>query len=157
MPHLTPLPSFSTTHFHTIHFLSLASSFTSLLFFFFFSFSHTLLSTLIFSTSTSTPPPPFPPSFSGKITGKFLGTHKHLHILFEVKISNLFCGFYTFAWGYFYLSFNNDIHVIYEHWKWYLCVFMYGFCIGLMSVYILCAIDDYLRFMYGGKFRGFKS
>ena len=36
---------------------------------------------------------------------------------FEVKIYNLFCGFYTFAWGYFYLSFNNDTHVIYEHWK----------------------------------------
>ena len=26
----------------------------------------------------------------------------------------------------------------------------------LMSGYIICAIDDYLRFMYGGKFRGFK-
>ena len=49
---------------------------------------------------------------------------------FEEKISHLFGGFFTFTWGYFYLSFNNDIHVIYEHWKWYLCVFMYGFCIG---------------------------
>ena len=27
---------------------------------------------------------------------------------FEVKISYLFGGFYTFAWGYFYLSFNDD-------------------------------------------------
>ena len=49
---------------------------------------------------------------------------------FEEKISHLFGRFFTFTWGYFYLSFNNDIHVIYEHWKWYLCVFMYGFCIG---------------------------
>ena len=35
-------------------------------------------------------------------------------------------------------------------------------CMGFLLVelfdewYILCAIDDYLRFMYGGKFRGFK-
>ena len=45
---------------------------------------------------------------------------------FEVKISNFFGGFYIFA----YLSFNNDTHVVYEHWKWYLCVCMYGFYIG---------------------------
>ena len=26
----------------------------------------------------------------------------------------------------------------------------------LMSGYMVCANDDYLRFIYGGKFRGFK-
>ena len=96
-----------------------------------------VLSFFIFShTPSSSPTVPTPNQylhhhFSGKITGKLLWTHKHLHLLFfEVKFFNLFGGFYTFTWGYFYLNFNNDKHVIYEHWKWYLYVYMYRFCIG---------------------------
>ena len=107
------------------HFLLLLS-----FFFFFFIFGRTLSSLL--QTLLAAPPyHHFHHHFSSKITGKFLRTHKHLHILFfEAKISHLFGGFCTFAWGYFYLSFNNDTHMIYKHRKWYLCVFMYGFCIG---------------------------
>ena len=71
-PLIFTLSIFSLWLAHSLHFFSFS----------FFSFSHTLLSTLIFSTGTFTPPPPFPPSFSDKITGKFLGTYKHLHILF---------------------------------------------------------------------------
>ena len=126
--------NYPTHSYHTFHstLSPLFGRLTHFPSFLFFILSHTLLSTLISSlTGTSTPPPPpLPPSFSNKITGKFLRTHKHCHILSKVKISNLFAGFYTFTWGYFYLSFNNDTHVIYVHWKWYLCVFMYGFCIG---------------------------
>ena len=35
------------------------------------------------------------------------------------------------------------LHVCILHWWNY-----------LMSRYIICANDDYIRFMYGGKFRG---
>ena len=94
-------PNYPTHSHHTFHstlspFFGRLTHFPSFLFFI---LSHTLLSTLISSlTGTSTPPPPpLPPSFSNKITGKFLRTHKHCHILSKVKISNLFGGFYTFA------------------------------------------------------------
>ena len=125
-------PPNPTTH-HTIHsFLSLLwLAHSSLLFIFLFS--------LIHSSLLSSSPPTLPHHHHHHLF--------HYHFLarspenccepintftsfFEVKISNLFGGFYTFAWGYFYLSFNDDTHVIYEYWKWYLCVFMYGFCIG---------------------------
>ena len=95
-PYLTPL---LTTPFFQFSLISLIGSFLLIYFFFFFfispsgSFS-SLLQTLF-------PAPPyhhFHHHFSGKIIGKFLGTHKHLHILFfEVKISHLLGGFYTFA------------------------------------------------------------
>ena len=97
--------------------------------------------------------------FSGKIIGKILRTHKYpSHLFFQVKISHLFGGFCTFAWGYFYLNFNNDIHVIYKHWKWYLCVCIYGLFWWnyLLIGYMVCANDDYLRLIYGRKFRGFE-
>ena len=107
---------------------------TSCLFFFFFPSSSLICSSLLSSS-----PPTLPHHHHHHLF--------HYHFLarspenccepintftsfFEVKISNLFGGFYTFAWGYFYLSFNDDTHVIYEYWKWYLCVIMYGFCIG---------------------------
>ena len=38
-------------------------------------------------------------------------------LLFEGKISNIFGGLYAFARGFLYLNFDNDTHVIYEHWK----------------------------------------
>ena len=69
--------------------------------------------------------------FSGKITGKSLRTSKHLYIFFfEVKFLIFFVGFIFCLRLYFYLSFDNDTHVIYEFWKWYLCVYMYEFCLG---------------------------
>ena len=38
------------------------------------------------------------------------------------------CFIFFWVWGVtFNLSFDNDIYVIYELWKWYLCVYMYGF------------------------------
>ena len=114
-------------------YLTLSCTAISLICFFFFSFHlNTLLSiTLILSTGTSIPHPPFPPSFFRQDHRKILkNLETPSHPFFKVKISNLFGGFYTFAWGYFYLSFNNNTHVIYEHWKWYLCVYMYEFCIG---------------------------
>ena len=114
-------------------YLTLSCMAISLICFFFFSFHlNTLLSiTLILSTSTSIPHPPFPPSFFRRDHQKILkNLETSSHPFFEVKISNLFGGFYTFAWDYFYLSFNNNTHVIYEYWKWYLCVYMYEFCIG---------------------------
>ena len=101
--------------------------------------THTLTSTF-----TRRPPLQTTPShhhFSSKITGKILKNPKaSSSFLFEVKISHLFGGFYTFTWGYFYLSFNNDTHVIYEHWKWYSCVYMYEFWswwMYLMSVFMI--------------------
>ena len=125
-----PLP---TTHFHSSSYLFHQSSLllTSLFFLFLlFHFCPALHFTPPSSPTVLTPNQHLHHHFSGKITGKFLWTHKHLHIFFfEVKIYNHFCGFYTFAWGYFYLSFNNNTHVIYEHWKWYLCVFIHEFCI----------------------------
>ena len=114
-------------------YLTLSCTAISLICFFFFSFHlNTLLSiTLILSTGTSIPHPPFPPSFFRQDHRKILKNLEILsHPFLKVKISNLFGGFYTFAWGYFYLSFNNNTHVIYEYWKWYLCVYMYEFCIG---------------------------
>ena len=52
---------------------------------------------------------------SGKITGKSLRTSKHLHIFyFEVKFLILLVGFIFCLRLYFYLSFDNDTHVIYE-------------------------------------------
>ena len=39
-------------------------------------------------------------------------------------------GLYAFARGFLYLNFDNDTHVIYEIWKWYSCVYMYGFCVS---------------------------
>ena len=57
------------------------------------------------------------------------------------------------------MSIGSDIYVflcmgfvlveLFDEWVYTLCYY-------LMSGYILCVIDDYLRFMYGGKFRGFK-
>ena len=91
---LPPTPPFSTTHFTLSYLLSLAGSLISFLFFSFFIFSHTPLSHPL------SPVPPyhhFHHHFSGKITEKSLRTYKHLHIFFEVKVSNLFGGFYTFA------------------------------------------------------------
>ena len=133
--HTCPPPNTLPHHSFSL-FLSLSPVLTSPHFSFLsfssFSFpSSTSLHSLILSHGThskSTSPPPF----FRQDHWKFLWTHKHLHdfFLFEVKISNLFCEFYTFAWGYFYLNFNNDTHVIYEHWKWYLRDFMYEFCIG---------------------------
>ena len=114
-------------------YLTLSCTAISLICFFFFSFHlNTLLSiTLILSTGTSIPHPPFPPSFFRQDHWKILkNLETSSHPFFEVKISNLFGGFYTFAWDYFYLNFNNNTHVIYEYWKWYLCVYMYEFCIG---------------------------
>ena len=127
-------PNPTTHHSLFIHlFIPLAGSlpYFSFLSFSSFSFAVEHISSLL---QTILPAPPyhhFHRHFSDKITKKLLWTHKHLYIFFlRKKISHLFGGFFTFTWGYFYLSFNNDIHVIYEHWKWYLCVFMYGFCIG---------------------------
>ena len=47
-----------------------------------------------------------------------------------------------------FISIESDIYV-------FLCM---GFVlVELFDEWVLfCAIDDYLRFMYGGKFRGFK-
>ena len=143
MPHLTPLPTTQLLHLIS----SLAGSlyaFLSFSFFFFVFFVFFCFFVFVFVFLS------YAPLYSHPL-------HRHFHItttttttiifstrspenccepintftsFFEVKISKFFGGFYTFAWGYFYVSFNNDIHVIYEHWKWYLCVFMYRFCIG---------------------------
>ena len=78
VPHLTQQSP--TTHFHTILFLSFG--WPSLSSFHFLSYTHLYHSHPLHQYFIPPPPPPFPPSFSGKITRKFLGTHKHLHILF---------------------------------------------------------------------------
>ena len=90
-PHLTQQSP--TTHFHTIPFLSFGwpSLPSYFLFFLFFSLIHS-------SLSLAHPLPPIPPyhhphhHFSGNVIRKFLGISKHLHLLFEVKVSNLFDG-----------------------------------------------------------------
>ena len=126
-------PTWHTKPHHTSHSFALILGWPSLTSYFLFFLFFSLINS---SLSLAHPLPPIPPChhlpihFSGNITGKSLGISKHLHLLFEVNISNLLVGLYAFAWGYFYLSFNNDTHVIYKHWKWYLCVYMYGFCIG---------------------------
>ena len=80
-PHLTPLPTTQfTPDYLFFGWLTLYLSFFSLL----FSLIHSLL-------SSSPPTLPyhhhhhFHHNFSGKITEKFLRTHKHLHILFLRK------------------------------------------------------------------------
>ena len=71
--------------------------------------SHTL-------SSSPTGVLPSPPSFFfGKIIGKSLGTSKHLHLLFEVKFLILLVSFIFCLRLYFYLSFNNNTPMIYEH------------------------------------------
>ena len=96
VPHLTQQSP--TTHFHTIPFLSFGwpSLPSYFLFFLFFSLIHS-------SLSLAHPLPPIPPyhhphhHFSGNVIRKFLGTSKHLHLLFEIKVSNLFDGFICFC------------------------------------------------------------
>ena len=129
LPTTPPIP---TTHFTPPYLPSLAGSLISILFSF-FSFSLIHSSLLLYPLSPVLPHhhhhyfhhhfPTRSPENSWEPINTFTS-------FFEVKISNLFSGFYIFAWGYFYLNFNNDTHVVYEHWKWYLCVCMYGFCIG---------------------------
>ena len=137
-------PTYPTLFHHTFHTI-LSPLFGWLTHFLFFFFSFSLIhSSLSLSHPLSLVPPyhHFHHHFSGKITEKSLRTYKHLHIFFEVKVSNLFSGFYTFAWGYFYLRFNNDTHVIYEHWKWYLCVFI---CMGFVLVKLF---DEWVYGLY---------
>ena len=77
-PHLTPLPTTQFTPYYLLFgWLTLYLSFFSFLF------------SLIHSRLSSSPPAlphhhhyHFHHNFSGKITEKFLRTHKHLHILF---------------------------------------------------------------------------
>ena len=38
----------------------------------------------------------------------------------------------------------------------YIYIWVLYWCNYLMSGYMVCANDDHLRFIYGGKFRGFK-
>ena len=79
-PYLTPLP---TTPFFEFSLISLSGSFLSISFFFFFFISPSGSFSSLLQTLLSAPPyHHFHHHFSGKITGKFLGTHKHLHILF---------------------------------------------------------------------------
>ena len=129
VPHLTPLP---TTHFHSsLYSFGWLTYFTSFLFFI-FSQHNTNISLIL-----PHPLPHYPLQinistiiFPARSPENCCEPISNFTSFFEVKVSNLFGGFHTFAWGYFYLSFNIDTHVIYEHWKWYLCIFMYGFCIG---------------------------
>ena len=127
--HTCQAPPNPTTHLTiTLSFHSFGQLTPSLLFsffFFFFIFGRTLSSLLQtlhqhFHTTTII----FP---ARSLENSWEPINTFTSFFFEVKISHLFGGFCTFAWGYFYLSFNNDTHVIYEYWKWYLCVFMYGF------------------------------
>ena len=117
LPHLTPL---STTHFHlslTLFDRLLTSPCFSFLSFSSFAFSVEHSSSLL---QTLQPVPPchhFHHHFSGNVTEKSLGTSKHLHLLFEVQFLILLVSFIFFLRLYFYLSFNNDTHVIFEHWK----------------------------------------
>ena len=53
--------------------------------------------------------------FSSNVIEKFLGTSKHLHLLFKVKFLILLVCFMFCLRLYFYLNFNNDTHVIYKH------------------------------------------
>ena len=54
-------------------------------------------------------------------------------------------GFYAFVCGYFYLSFENETHVIYELWKWYLCVYVYGFV-------LVDLFDEWVCSFYNGGY-----
>ena len=107
LPHLTP-----TTHLTNLSTLFGRPSLSSHLFSFFFSqthkhsltFSHRYLHATI-STNI----------FSGNVTGKSLGTSKHLHLLFEIKFLILLVSFIFCLRLYFYLSFNNNTPMIYEH------------------------------------------
>ena len=131
MLHLTPLPiilnhSFSHYPFSLFGWLIHFTSFLSLFF-------HSLIHSSLLSSSPlalSHHHHHFHHHFPTRSLENFWEPINTFTSFFEVKISHLFGGFCTFAWGYFYLSFNNDTHVIYEHWKWYLCVFMYESCIG---------------------------
>ena len=94
-----------------------------IIFFFFFQTLLSLPHTLPLVHSA----PPSPPSFFQQDHRKILKNfYAPSHLLFKVKVSNLFNWIlYAFAWGYFDLIFDNDIHVIYEFWKWYSCVYIY--------------------------------
>ena len=130
LPYLTPLP---TTHFHlslTLFDRLLTSPYFSFLSFSSFAFSVKHSSSFLQTLQLVPPCHHLHHYFSGNVTGKSLGTSKHLHLLFEVKFLILLVSFIFCLRLYFYLSLNNDTHVIFEHWKWYLCVYMYGFCIG---------------------------
>ena len=92
------LPNPTTHHsFFTHPLISLTGSslLISFLFFFFFHF-------LYHSSPLPHTLPPVPPChhlhhhFSSNVIGKSLGTSKHLHLLFEVKVSNLFGEFICF-------------------------------------------------------------
>ena len=127
-PHLTPYPPHNYSSFHSFGQLTPSLFFSS-----FSSFSFPRLAASLHSFKLSC---------------------QHLHITISTIIFparspenswELINTFTSFFWGknfssfwwvlhsclrFFYLSFNNDTHVIYEHWKWYLCVFMYGFSIN---------------------------
>ena len=74
-----PLP---TTQSLIFSFLWSAHSLTFLFFLFFFFIFGWTLSLLLQALLPAPPNHHFHHHFSGKITGKFLRTHKHLHILF---------------------------------------------------------------------------
>ena len=125
LPHLIPHHSFSLSPFSWQ-----AHSLLSFPFFFFF-----------LSNTTHTPLPHSPTStllttiptiiFPTRLPENSLGTSKApSSLLILIKTRNLLVGLYVFAWGYFNLSFDNDIHVIYELWKWYSWFYMYGYCLG---------------------------
>ena len=92
VPHAPTHPPFSTTHFHTIPFLSFGRSTRILYSCFLF---HLLTNTNTHLTILHTLPPVplchhLHHHFSGNVIEKSLGTSKHLHLLFEVKFLILF-------------------------------------------------------------------
>ncbi|XP_050248791.1 uncharacterized protein LOC126696049 [Quercus robur] len=88
LPHLTPLP---TTHFHlslTLFDRLLTSPYFSFLSFSSFAFSVEHSSSLLQTLPLVPPCHHLHHHFPGNVTGKSLGTSKHLHLLFEV-LANL--------------------------------------------------------------------
>ena len=116
-----PTTSFPTTHFHSSLYLFDRPSSLLLLTYHFFLF-------LLFHFSSNTPlhshplhryfhtTTTFSTSFFRQDHWKILkNLQASSHLLFEVNISNIFGGFICFCLRFFSLSFDNDIHVIYEH------------------------------------------
>ena len=139
LPTTPPIP---TTHFTPPYLPSLAGSLTSLLLFFSFSLIHSFL--LLYPLSLVLPHHyhhHFHHHFQTRSRENSWESISTFTSFFEIKISNIFGGFYTFVWGYFYLSFKmipmwfmsigSDIYVfvcmcfvlveLFDEWVYGLC------------------------------------
>ena len=136
-PNHTPHHTFSPTSLLSFGRLSLL--FLSFCFFSLYWNTHTLSST--FTCQPHSKPHHLTIIFPTRSLEKYIGTPKHLHHFFEVKVLISFDGYYVLVWGYFtqafimifmwFKSFGNDILV-------FICMaFSLGGCIWWVSSWFL--------------------